>query len=296
MAWNRSKNGEAASSPLQGKGGMSAMKRRGRRFPVRGAIAGGLVVLGAVVAAWWLWPNGESGGETPPPRSARRIKAVEPAAAAKVGEAPKKPMTEAERIFAETNGMSIGALRQWEFKNWKGNVYTNRNPRVKTLEEKVFANGAERKIAGLLRIEPGEPLIGDSKLYFNERFLKHFKQSLVEPTIVLHDDTEEVKELKRAVNEAKAELKARMDKGEDICQLLADTRDEMRALGLYREELQRTVKESIRDGNLSDEDAQLCVDAANKMLAERGAKPLKMPTMYMKMLKLRNSKQKEENK
>ena len=223
----------------------------------------------------------------------RRIKEVKPAAVPKAVEEPKKPMTEEERIFNETNGMSIGALRQWEFKNWKGKVYTNGLNRVKSLEEKVFANGAERMIAGMLLLEPGESLVGDSASYFNKRFLEQFKKSLAEPTIVLHDDTDEVKALKRAVNEAKAELKVRMDGGEDICKLLADTRDEMRELGLYREELQRMVKEQIKDGSMSDEDAQLCVDAANKMLAERGAKPLKMPTMYMKMLKLKNDKHKE---
>ena len=285
VGWNRS----SENSPIVGK-----QRNAGLSTVFKGAIAGAVIVCGFALA-WFLLSDGSDRVLTPSEDGQRgKIKAVTPAAAPKAVEEVKKPMTEAERIFAETNGMSLGALRQWEFKNWKGKVYTSGVHRVKSLEEKVFANGAERMIAGLLRIEPGTPMIGDSKAYFNKRFLEYFKKSLVEPTLVQKDDSDEVKALKRAVNETKAELKARMDKGEDICQILADTRDEMKSLGLYRQELEKTVKEQIKDGNMSDEDAKICIDAANKMLADRGAKPLKMPAIYMKMLKLKNAKKNQE--
>ena len=85
MAWNRPKeNGEAVSRPLQ--------KRKGFRFPIRGAIAGAIFSLGAAVAAWWLWPSGESAGETPPSQTRQRIKEVKPAASPKAAEVkPKDP-------------------------------------------------------------------------------------------------------------------------------------------------------------------------------------------------------------
>ena len=288
MAWNKSEEGRGKSGERRGESG----ERRGGRGNVhlKGLFAGAAVVLGAAAVVWWLRPTGESGGETPPPQSAGRIKAVEPAAAPKPVEVPAKPMTEAERIFAETNGMSAGRLRQWEFKNWKGRVLTNGAHRVKSLHERVFRNGADRLIAGLLTIEPGKMILGDSKMLFNRRFLEKFKKSLTEPIIPAHDDPENVRELKRAVNEAKIELKARMDGGEDICKILADTRDQMRELGLYRQELDALVKKQIKDGNLSDEDAQDCVAAANKMLADRGAKPIQLPGLYAKRLKLQQKK------
>ena len=127
-------------------------------------------------------------------------------------------------------------------------------------------------------------------MLFNRRFLEKFKKSLSEPIIPTHDDAENVRELKRAVNEAKIELKARMDGGEDICKVLADTRDQMRELGLYRQELDALVKKQIKDGEMSDADAQDCVAAANRMLADRGAKPIQLLGLYMKRLKLQQKK------
>ena len=50
MGWNRpSESGEAISRSLQ--------KRSGDRFPAKGLVAGAIVVLGAGIAAWWLWPG-----------------------------------------------------------------------------------------------------------------------------------------------------------------------------------------------------------------------------------------------
>ena len=172
MAWNRPSNDGRAGSPCPPHIGQPKAALRSKvaravrggtpRPTVRGAIAGALVVLGAAVAAWWLWPNAsapvaEDGDGT----EKGLIKAVEPAVP-KAVEVPEKPMTEAERIFAETNGMSAGRLRQWEFKNWKGRVLTNGAHRVKSLPEQVFANDADRLIAGLLLVEPGNMIIGDS--------------------------------------------------------------------------------------------------------------------------------------
>ena len=67
MAWNRPTKRE------QGTG-----IRDQEKFPFRGLVAGAIVVLGAVVAAWWLWPTGESSGETPPPQTKQRIKEAKP--------------------------------------------------------------------------------------------------------------------------------------------------------------------------------------------------------------------------
>ena len=206
-----------------------------------------------------------------------------------------KTLTLEELHFAETNGMSKGRLKLWLRKHDKGPVYTNGANRVKTLEERTFRHGAEVHIAGLLRLEPGSSLLGDSSLMYGKAFMKSFKKSLEEPIIISEEDSDEVKELKKAVIQTKEELKHRMNAGEDICKIMRDTRDDLKKIGLYRDELNRQLIDLGKDGQYSEQDMQDFVSAANQMLSERGAKPLTMPRVLMyKFEKMK--KQKGEQK
>ena len=202
-----------------------------------------------------------------------------------------KPMTVEELHFSKTNGMSKGRLKLWLLKHDKGPVHTNGANRVRTLEERTFRHGAEVHIAGLLRLEPGASLLGDSNLIYGKAFMKSFIKSLEEPIVISEDDSDEVKELKNAVIQTKEELKQRMNAGEDICKIMRDTRDDLKKIGLYRDELNRQLIDLGKDGQYSEQDMQDFVSAANQMLSERGAKPLTMPRVLMyKFEKLKKQK------
>lgn len=285
MAWNKP-SGEVKKPADANTAG------RAKAFA---AVAAGALVCAGVVVLVFLRDGKDGAAQADERDGSAAIREVKPAAAPKAEAA--RPLTEAERIFNETNGMSLGALRQWEFKNWKGPVYTNGVGRPKTLEERTFSHSSDRLIAGMLRLEPGTSLVGDSKYIFNDFFRKSFKKSLEETIVIGKDDTDEVKELKRAVIETRKELKERADAGEDVCDILIKTRDEYRQLGLYRQEVEKMVKEACADNDFSDNDVKDCIGAANRMLAERGAKPLTLPTVYGRMLRMKRlrAEQKLEN-
>lgn len=166
-------------------------------------------------------------------------------------------------------------------------VITNKMDEAdKPLEERIFDNSADQKIAGLLLLEPGEMLIGDASSLFGKGFTRAFLKSLEVPIIATKDDDEVVAELKRAVRDTKIELKARYDAGEDIAALMLKEREELQALGLYREELKNEIRKLARDKEIGEEDMEDFVKAANIMLEERGGKPLEMPRFAARRFRL----------
>ena len=151
-------------------------------------------------------------------------------------------------------------------------------------ERKIFKHNAEEHIAIVLGMKVGEPVIGD--FAYDERFVKSFKESLKEPIEILDTDSEQDREMKEAVIETKKELKARMDAGEDIAQIMNDTMDEFRRLGRYRHDLQAQLSEITRDTEkYSDQDVHDFTEAANKMLEREGIPPIKMPRLVMRGLR-----------
>ena len=157
-------------------------------------------------------------------------------------------------------------------------IITNKvNDADKPIEERIFANSADQKIAALLLLEPGEMMIGDASSLFGKGFIRSFLRSIETPIVVTDNDDEFTANLKRAVIDTKLELKSRYDEGEDIAQLMLKERNELQALGLYREELKEEIHKLARNKSLSEEAMQDFINAANKMLEERGGKPLEMP-------------------
>ena len=157
--------------------------------------------------------------------------------------------------------------------------------------ERVFSNTADRKIASLLTIEPGEMLVGDPSRLFGRGFRRKFLESLEQPELILETDSEDVRALKQAVIDAKADLKARMDAGEDVCEVMLQAYREAQEIGLYRENLKAEVSRLARDRALGEDEVKDFVAAANKMLSGRGAKPLTMPRAAARRLQLMKDKE-----
>ena len=115
-------------------------------------------------------------------------------------------------------------------------VITNSSASVSHAKYAIFDYHCENEIAGILSAVPGQGAVGTP--VYNGKFKKEFLESLKHPIIVNDDDTPEQAELKRAVIEAKIELKDALDRGEDIEKLMLDARKELQELSIYKLHLQ----------------------------------------------------------
>ena len=82
-----------------------------------------------------------------------------------------------------------------------------------------------------------------------------------------------------------------MDAGEDIVNIMKDSRAELEKLGAYREDLKQLVNEHIRDENASDDDVKDFVAAANKMLEKEGLPPIKNPSIMARQMMLKHQRE-----
>lgn len=153
-----------------------------------------------------------------------------------------------------------------------------------------FDHHAEEDIASLLEVVPGEVLVGSIDYHKKGLFMKSFRESLVSPTLTQQDDSAYMKDLKRAVTDVKADLRERMDRGEDIAQIMEDSRKELQELGCYRMELERELANVRKDSSTTIEDYEDFVKAANVLLEKKGAKPLKIPKVIYNQFKLRKQR------
>ena len=262
MAWNRPQgDSPAKDSP----------RRAGTARPTVAVIVGGIVILCAGVAAWWLWPE-EGTRQDAASTKKGLIREVTPALARTnetITASPEKPKERPPQKFGEVRDGKI-LLADGELRVVKGEV-TNRTAAAKSAYA-IFDHPAENIISGLLSIKPGQAIYGTPN--YNGRFTESFLRSIKEPIIVKSDDSPEDKALKRAVIDAKIELKAAYDRGEDIEKIIYDSRAEMQRLAAVRRDLKlQTIKLAYENAQ-TPEDVDDFLAAANKMLDEKGLAPL----------------------
>lgn len=137
----------------------------------------------------------------------------------------------------------------------------------------IFDHASDNEIACYLSIKPGDAIVGPSR--YTGKFKQRFLESLKTPIIVTEDDTPEQAQLKRDVIAAKVELKDALDRGEDIEQIMLDTRQELQDLALYKMELRKQFNELRRTEGTTDEDVDTLLEACNKMLESKGIAPMK---------------------
>lgn len=283
MAWNRSSE-KKVEVEVRGRQGNGRLK---------GLVAGVIVVLGAAMAAWWLLSD-----LTPPPStststSTSLIREVTPAKAATntVAKKPKFPGAPLDwnKPYPPEAYWKDGSLKQHT--RW---VCSHTNKCINKLyispEAKVFPErGINLELAEILTAEPGEQRIGT--YVYDEKYEKRFLRSLKRPIIIKDDDSEYAKELKRAVLETKKDIMDRHAKGESIAQIMTDNDNQMRELSLYRKEIEDQVRAIRKDkrGEFSSEEMRELYSAANAMLEDRGVKPLAMPEMLIRKIKIKEA-------
>lgn len=191
---------------------------------------------------------------------------------------------------AKTNGIKkLTAKEERDIRNGRRKFYPPANTSVAfrvSHEMSLFSNQAEREIACLLIAEPGRVMLGSPNVRFGKKFRESLQNALVSKIEISDADSEYDRQLKQQVIDAKQELVDRIKNGEDGVQILKDTYMELQQLGLYKQELEAQIVKAYKNGEVADEDLELTVEAANKMLAERGCSKMKMPGMFKGRVKL----------
>lgn len=276
MAWNR----PSESKPV-------AAKKKGTWQ--RGLLAGILVVALGSIAVWMMRLPTEYEAREDAKKS-RLIKETTPAKTkaqkAETVEQAKKPV-KVEQLAAQ-KPVTNSAPRK--LKLWEKGI---RVPKTKPAPPKRFKYDAEEDIAFFLETEPGETIFGE--IPFDHRFIAQLKESFKEPVEIKPDDSEELKQLKKAIQETKDDLQKRMAAGEDIAQLFADSRHQLIELGNYRRDIINEMMEIAKSDDTSREDFEVYVKAVNAMLEKKGCKPFMPTPMTYKMLEL-SAKKRNQNK
>ena len=264
----------------------------------KGALAGIIVVAVAVGAWFYLSQKQETAQPEPKSRKTAKIAEVTPAPAAPVKavepkEEKPKPLPP-QRIGETRDGKVL--LPDGTLHTVKG-VITSGVARV-SLIDRTFKHDTDCMLAHLLVVQPGEGFVGDSESIYSG-FEKEFLKTLDDPIVYDKDDSDYVKELKMGVQAMRQELKDIRASGESIEKVLIETRDQLQQLGLYRQELEQEVLRMSEDG-MSQQDYDDLLAAANRMLEERGSKPLELPSTVKHAVRLgqliRDNEEKENAK
>ena len=137
----------------------------------------------------------------------------------------------------------------------------------------IFDHASDNEIACYLSMKPGDALVGPAR--YTGRFKDRFLESIKTPIIVTEYDTPEQAQLKRDVIAARLQLKDALDRGEDIEQIMLDTRQELQDLARYKNELRKQFNELRRAEGTTEEDVDTLLEACNKMLESKGIAPMK---------------------
>ena len=277
MAWNQPTNSQKCPS------------RKGINSKFCGVITGAVVLC---VVGVWLLMRGDQAAlteearthlanpiaktqseiasnshlETPEPKAVKDVK-VKPLPPQRVGE-----LRDGYRLLPD------GTLHRVL------GIVTNSPPRM-SLADKTFIHSADVELGNLLMVEPGDDLLGDSEGMYRG-FGKELDEALAEPISYDKADTNLQREMKDGVKELRDELMARRKAGEDIEKLMEETRQQLKELSLYKQELEDHVRQMSTE-DLSQKDYEDLVAAANQMLAERGIKPLELPSTLKHTIRIR---------
>ena len=291
MAWNGSseKNTNGTSAAKRPVGGA-------KKSPsiMRGAFAA-LAVVALAAGAWW-WLARRAPEPVAPEKPKRPTKASPPVVAKPTSQPKPKDYSALDNIQlrrlpeSETNNLTEAQVKYWRmFHPWP--PPDKDQPKAKHGKYHIFETRADNEIAFVLATEPGTMVIGNRSVGpdFESRFLK----SLEKPIIVSKDDSEYEQNLKRAVIEAKLNLKDALDRGEDIGKIMDEARAELQKLARYRAQLEKEATVLLHRGEIGAADAEDVIKAVNKMLEEKGIAPIELNSMSRLAMKYQNIVKKE---
>ena len=268
MAWNRptSNTGNATSSSRpSGRGKMPRLRR--------GLIAGAIVVLGAGLAAWLIWPSSATNNQQPTTSNRSLIKEVMPAAASKA-----KPDEDRKRAGGNAANQTMAA--QDAAKPTPATqtpaedaASTNKPP----LPKKYYASNLERCLDMAIPPRPGVrmppvPFVGCDESDENSvrAELADIEKGLRNELKAEEGDTDAELERKAIITDAKAEFREMMKEGMTLRQYVRALEEKFNDDAALLFDAQKMVDANYADKTLSDEDYKVLKEKVDKLLADKG--------------------------
>lgn len=143
-------------------------------------------------------------------------------------------------------------------------------------------------MASFLTIKPGTHFVQCP--YFDDSFDTDFIASFREEIVIDSNDSEEIKEMKKAIIDLKKEIA-------DICisdgklpsQILNDHAMSLYELGKFQEDMQSQLDQIYNSFEYSDADVKDFFSAANIMLKDNGLEPLPYPDLTERTVELQHN-------
>lgn len=263
MAWNRNENGASVKLP----------KAAGKSAGLLKWVGIGVAVVGVIVGIGYglslLKSGGGSGGGKPggsgliptqnPDLRSNKVEKVEapepekPAVVTNFNEQgvwyddKGRPHYKPARVIAVGSNTIINGKR-----------YEPPKP--------IFHHTSENELDRVLSASPGERIIGETNW---RQFEKDLPDAMVDPIRIEPDDTPDIVERKEAVIAAKKELAAAMGQGESPTAILKEAQKDLNDLASLYEGLNSELYELRSSGELTEEEYNDYVAAANKMLESK---------------------------
>ena len=253
-------------------------------------IAGAIVVLGAAVAAWWIWPTGETRRAAASTKKGL-IREVTPA---KRGETPRQREEKPKKTKAELDKEIIKACEARYGNDMppglKAHLYYKKNPPEKVykgrLDYEFLHHTSERDIASVLLVVPGTTFVEPT--VYGKSFDDDFIAALMEPIKVEKDDSEEVRQQKELVQQLKKEIAALVrETGKKPSELMTEQSKMMYEMGLFEQQLAEDLREAEQNPNLTDQDVEDMFAAANVLRKKKGLDEQTVPDLTRRTLRLK---------
>lgn len=268
MGWNRSDE----TQKTIGK------QRTSKPAWLKGAVTGTVVILGVIIFLAHLQKSMTPGPKKEAERESNLCGTPEPIrTSVKENKSSAKNVISPQKVGETRDGYIL--LGSGKLHKVNG-VLTNNLQHTKS-KYSIFKHKGENEISRLIFLKPGNSLVGTPD--YGEAFKNDLIQSLDERIVVLPEDSDEVRTIKQAVIDAKSNLKVAYEKGEDVVQIIIDTRKECQDLARYKRMLTESVIKSMADD--PNPDADVYIEAANKMLESKGIAPMRLgPISKIKFL------------
>ena len=288
MSWNRSEN-KQGPAPVK--------KGRLCLFRWRGVIVCTAVVLAAVGVLVFIFSgNGDAGSSRARNDGKRQIREVKPAPA------PKPIQTNAVK---KTKADKDAEFRREVKERWGDNppegiktvLYFMDHPPKQTFKARsqysYFRHSSERDIASVALAEPGAQFVIQPT--YGEQFNQDFINAMLDKIDINDDDSEEVREMKLAVTDAKKEI-ARIckEEGRKPSEIMNEQAATLYELGKYRQSMEEELRQLRDDPTKSDQDVEDFYTAANQLLAKKGIQSKFNPSITHRAIRLKFLQRKAE--
>lgn len=150
-------------------------------------------------------------------------------------------------------------------------VVTNRVADYAKSQYSIFEHRSDNEIAAILMMRPGDTVVGTKR--YDRWFSRQFLKSCETPIEFLPTDEPWKIDLKRAVIQARKDLKEAYDRGEDIEAIMTESRQQLQDLARYKQSIKQLYVSNMKECETPEQVEALGL-AVNKMLEEKGCAPM----------------------